>query len=283
MEKWQPAEHLNSVADPPSAIYLFCLARPQVELELGGGVLDDGSPLLSWRFRDLVGIVSKVGREEFCGPEAEARMQDLAWVGPRARRHEAVVEMAMRYSPVLPARFATLFSSLESMEEFLQKHHANICRFLDRVVDKDEWAVKAMLERKRAKEAIFSARLASQEQDLSCLSPGMRYLREQRMSAGLEKELNRWLQETCHEVLADLRRVEATFERRPVLSLSAKEEDKEMVLNCAFLVPRSVVENFRRRIQSVNACHSERGLLFELSGPWPPYSFSSSLWRKPGG
>ena len=283
MEKWQPAEHLNSVADPPSAIYLFCLARPQVELELGGGVLDDGSPLLSWQFRDLVAIVSKVGREEFCGLEAEARMQDLAWVGPRACRHEAVVETTMRFSPVLPARFATLFSSLESMEEFLQKHHASICRFLDRVAGKDEWAVKGMLDRKKAKEAIFSASLARQKQDLSCLSPGMRYLREQRVLAGLEEELNRWLEETCQGVLEDLRQAEATFQRRPVLPLSAGKEDKEMVLNCAFLVPRSVVENFRRRIQKGNARHAERGLLFELSGPWPPYSFSSSLWRNPGG
>ena len=283
MEKWQPPEHLNSVPDSPSAIYLFCLARPQVELELQGGGLDDGSRLWSWRFRDVAAIVSKVGREEFCGPEAEARMQDLAWVGPRACRHEAVVETTMRFSPVLPARFATLFSSLESMEEFLQKYHASICRFLDRVVGKDEWAVKGMLDRKKAKEAIFSESLARQKQDLSCLSPGMRYLREQRVFAGLEKELNHWLQETCQEVLEDLRRVAATFRQRPVLSLNSEKEDKEMVLNCAFLVPRSGVENFRRRIQKVNASHAERGLLFELSGPWPPYSFSSSLWRKPGG
>ena len=283
MEKWQPAEHLNSVADPPSAIYLFCLARPQVELELGGGVLDDGSPLLSWQFRDLVAIVSKVGREEFCGLEAEARMQDLAWVGPRACRHEAVVETTMRFSPVLPARFATLFSSLESMEEFLQKHHASICRFLDRVAGKDEWAVKGMLDRKKAKEAIFSAGLARQKQDLSCLSPGMRYLLEQRVLAGLEEELNRWLEETCQGVLEDLRQAEATFQRRPVLPLSAEKGDKEMVLNCAFLVPRNGAENFRRRIQKVNGSHAERGLLFELSGPWPPYSFSSSLWSKPRG
>ena len=283
MEKRKPADHFNSIPESPFAIYLFCLARPPVEPELTGGGVDDGSPLVSWQFRDVVAIVSKGGMEEFCGPGAKARMKELAWVGPRACRHEAVVERAMRYSPVLPARFATLFSSVESLEKFLKNQYASVCRFFDRVVDRDEWAVKAMLERKKAKEAIFSARLASQEQGLSCLSPGMRYLREQRMATGLEKELNRWLQETCHEVLEDLCRVEATFERRPALSLSAKEEDKEMVLNCAFLVPRNVGENFRGRIQKVNASHVARVLPFELSGPWPPYSFSSSLWRKPGG
>jgi len=282
MEKWQPTDQLNSISDPPFAIYLFCLALPQVELELEGGGLDDGNPLLCWQFKDVVAIVSKVGMEEFCGPEAKARMQDLAWVGPRACRHEAVVEEAMRFSPVLPARFATLFSSLESLEEFLEKNYASIRRFLDRVAGRDEWAVKGMLDGKKAKEAIFSASLARQKQDLSCLSPGMRYLREQRVLAGLEEELNRWLEETCQEVMEDLRRVEATFERRPVLPLSAEREDKEMVLNCAFLVPRSVVENFRRRIQKVNGSHAERGLIFESSGPWPPYSFSASLWRKPG-
>ena len=44
---------------------------------------------------------------------------DLAWVAPRVCRHEAVIEEAMRQSPVLPARFATLFQTIASLAQFL--------------------------------------------------------------------------------------------------------------------------------------------------------------------
>ena len=208
-------------------------------------------------------------------------MQDLAWVGPRACRHEAVIEKGMCFSPVLPARFATLFSSLQSLEDFLKKHHAGICRFLDRVAGKDEWAVKGMLERKKAQAAMFSGSLAGREAELCGLSQGARYLLERRLKADLEGELQAWLQKICEELIEDLRRMAAPYRRRPVLSLGAKNEDPEMVLNYAFLVPRSTGEEFQGRILEANASHRARGLSFEVSGPWPPYSFSSSLWRGP--
>ncbi len=281
MKKWPPAEHFSSVPDPSSAIYLFCLARSPLGMGSEDLGMDDQTPLLSWTFRDVVAVVSKVRREEFCGPEAEMRMQDLAWVGPRACRHEAVIEKGMRFSPVLPARFATLFSSLQSLEEFLKNHHACIRRFLDRVAGKDEWAVKGMLEREKAKEAMFSESLAGREQELSGLSQGARYLLERRLGADVERELQAWLQKICEELIHDLRHVAAPFLRRPVLSLGTEKEDREMVLNYAFLVPRSAGEDFRRRIFEANASHRGRGVNFEVSGPWPPYSFSSSLWRGP--
>ena len=56
----------------------------------------------------------QIRREEFAGPEAELNLQQLSWVGPRALRHEAVIEEVMASSPVLPARFGTLFSSAEA-------------------------------------------------------------------------------------------------------------------------------------------------------------------------
>ncbi len=285
MEKWSPAERFSSDPDPSSAIYLYCLARSPLGLssediseERG---VDDKNPLLSWTFRDVVVVVSKVRREEFCGPEAENRMQDLAWMGPRACRHEAVIEKVMRFSPVLPARFATLFSSLQSLEEFLKKHYASIRRFLNRVAGKDEWAVKGMLERKKAKEAMLTESLAGREQELSGLSQGARYLLERRLGTGVERELQASLQKICEDLMQDLRPIAAPFLQRPVLSLDTEKGDREMVMNCAFLVPRSAGSEFQKRISEADARHRGRGLNFEITGPWPPYSFSASLWTSP--
>jgi gas vesicle protein GvpL/GvpF len=281
MPKWPPAEQFSSVPDPSSAIYLFCLARSSLGLGSEDRGMDDQNPLLSWTFRDVVAVVSKVRREEFCGPDAETRMQDLAWVGPRACRHEAVVEKRMRFSPVLPARFATLFSSFESLEKFMKTHHTGIRRFLDQVTGKDEWAVKGMLERTKAKEAMFSEIIAGREEELSGLSQGARYLLEKRLRADAETELQASLQKICEELIQGLRHIAAPFLQRPVLSLGTGKEAGEMILNCAFLVPRSAGSDFHKQISEANASHRERGLNFEITGPWPAYSFSASLWTSP--
>ena len=258
-------------------IYLFCLARPHVPPVLNVSGLDDRYPVLPWTFGDILAILSKVSLEEFCGPLAESRMQNLSWVGPRACRHQEVIEHVMRHSPVLPARFGTIFSSPESLERLVKMHYDAISRFLDQVADKEEWAVKGLMDRAKAKEELLPVILAREGGALASLSPGVRYFQEQRIRAGAEKELNLWLKEICKRVANDLSQYAADFYERKVLSREATGMDGDMVLNWAFLVPRSATTDFRKRIGRANTDHAQQGLVFELSGPWPPYSFCPSL------
>jgi hypothetical protein len=258
-------------------IYLFCFARPHVPPALNVSSLDDRYPVLQCPFEDILAVFGKVSLDEFCGPLAESRMQDLSWVGPRACRHEEVIDHVMRHSPVLPARFGTIFSSPESLKGLVKMHHDAISRFLDRVAEKEEWAVKGLMDRAKAKEELLSVILAREAAPLASLSPGVRYFQEQRIRAGAEKELNLWLKEICKRVANDLSGYAADFRERKVLSREATGMDGDMVLNWAFLVPRSVTGDFRTRIERANTDHAEQGLAFRLSGPWPPYSFCPPL------
>jgi hypothetical protein len=258
-------------------IYLFCFARPHVPPVVNVSGIGDRYLVLQWTFEDILAVLTKVSLEEFCGPLAESRMQNLSWIGPRACRHEEVIEHVMRHSPVLPARFGTIFSSPESLEGLVKMHHDAISRFLDQVTDKEEWAVKGLMDRAKAKEELLSVILAREGGALASLSPGVRYFQEQRIRAGAEKELNLWLKEICKRVANDLSRSATDFRERKVLSREATGMDGDMVLNWAFLVPRSVAADFRKRIEQANSDHAQQGLAFHLSGPWPPYSFCPPL------
>ena len=156
-------------------------------------------------------------------------------------------------------------------------HYDAISQFLDQVADKEEWAVKGLMDRAKAKEELLPVILAREGGALASLSPGVRYFQEQRIRAGAEKELNLWLKEICKRVANDLSRFAADFYERKVLSREATGMDGDMVLNWAFLVPRSATTDFRKRIGRANTDHAQQGLVFELSGPWPPYSFCPSL------
>jgi hypothetical protein len=260
------------------ALYLFCFARSEFVGELEGTGVDGHHPLFVLRGSpDLGAVVSEVLLQDFCGPAAELRMQELAWVGPRAFRHEAVVEQVMRHSPVLPARFGTLFSSQESLAEFLDMHRKTISQFLERVADQEEWSAKGLLDRKQAVQALMSGSLAAQQEQLAALPPGIRYFQEQRIRAGAEKELSLWLNETCRQVASDLMKQASDFRECQVVPREPPESGTEVVLNWAFLLPRGASAAFRLRINQVNAGHATTGLVFELSGPWPPYRFVPPL------
>lgn len=263
--------------DDDKAIYLFCFAYSYLVPEIAGTGMDGKSALIMQKFLDIAAVTSAVSLEDFSGPSAESRMQELSWMGPRACRHEEVIEEVMRRSPVLPARFGTIFFSLERLKRLLKVHYVAILQFLDRVAGKEEWAVKAFLDRGKAQENFLSEALATEAERLASLSPGRRYLQEQRIRDRVVKEMNRWLKVTCKGIWNDVSRYASDVRECKVLFQGLTEIHTDMIFNWAFLVSRDSVGNFHSRIRRANADYQKKGLFFQLSGPWPPYNFCPSL------
>jgi hypothetical protein len=241
-----------------------------------GRGIDERHAPFSQDFGKVAAILNLVSQAEFCGPEGEANLQDLAWLAPRACKHQAVIEQVMHLGPVLPARFGTLFSSLASLETYLREHEDAIGRFLERVSGQEEWAVKGFLNSARA-ESDLLARSRSANEGLSSASPGLAYMQEQSLLIKVKQELKDCLAEVSDGLFEELHSLASEVCERRILSRETTAEEREMVLNWAFLVPQSALADFRGRIERANAEQKLCGLTFELSGPWPPYSFDPGL------
>jgi histone H3/H4 len=263
-----------------SAIYLFCLGSRGLVPPLEGTGIDVAKNLQLMQFFDVTAIVCEVSAEEFTGPSGEEKLQDLEWVAPRAVRHEQVIEEVMRYSPVLPARFGSLFSGVESLALLIERNLNAITTFLEYATGKHEWSVKGFLSKTKALEEIISEKMRAAGQDLSSLNPGMRYFKERQIRGQAEQELAGRVREMCDEVSEELIRYAASARRRKVIA-QTKEEDVRLVVNWAFLLDRSVSDDFLNRVESVNALSNTKGVSFACSGPWPPYSFAPSLLMEP--
>jgi hypothetical protein len=260
------------------AYYLFCFARSSPLPELSGTGVDSEEELQVWRRGDLAAVLSTCSVADFSGPEAEAKMQDLAWLGSRVLRHEIIIEQVMIYSPVLPARFGTLFSSLEKLEKVVRKHKKTISQFLDQIADREEWGVKGVLKREQAVQELQSPEQteeAGQEGDLESLPEGTRYLKERQARQGAEKDLDQWLKETSTAIADDLRNYAVDFRVRDVPPIGITEG--EGVLNWAFLVLKKSKAEFRERVKRASDELGSQGLTFEVTGPWPPYNFAPSI------
>lgn len=261
----------------PQGIYLYCLARLSLLPPLGGAGLDGESPLEVESFRDLAAVWSAVPLEEFCGEEAEARLRDLAWLAPRVLRHQEVVAGVMQGSPVLPARFGTIFLSRERLAQVLRRHHDAAVAFLEAVAGREEWAVKGMLDGAGAREKRWVLKLAQEAHRLQALSPGKRYFLEKRLRAECDQEVQRWLQGVTRALCRDLMDYAVEVREGRLLSREATGSEKEMILNLALLVPQADVDRFQARVRAANASLGEHGLALEATGPWPPYSFCPAL------
>ena len=67
------------------------------------------------------------------------------------------------------------------------------------------------------------------------------------------------------------------YSQRRLLSCDVTGGEEEMFFNGALLVPATTVEGLNALIAALNSRFEPQGMRFDLSGPWPPYSFAPAL------
>jgi hypothetical protein len=179
---------------------------------------------------------------------------------------------------VLPVRFGTVFSSGRVLEKFLADRSGEVARILDRLSDKEEWAVKGYVDLARAKEwLVASDPVLAEQRRLLPEAPGARYFHQKRLDARAEEAARLWRRKVAGQVGALLapHAVDACPLRPQPRNLTGR--DAEMIFSAAYLLLRSDIDTFRKQVAAVGAGCAEQGLTLEVSGPWPPYNFCPPL------
>lgn len=248
------------------AVYLYCFTLPGLPAPAGPGV-DEQRPILVHTHGGIAAVVAGVRVGDFTGEQGESHLRDIAWLGPRALRHAAVVEQAMAAGPVFPLPFGALFSGWVALDQAIEDRAAEITDSLRRVADCQEWSVEGTLDRQQAvtfllKEGLQSGRFQLPE------AAGRRHLEEQKLRRNLAAELNGWLEQRFLAMQQELAGLSRESRSRRLL--------EERILHWAYLVPAHQSEAFRRTVSAMTDLHAASGLRLRLTGPWPPYTFCQS-------
>lgn len=272
-------ETARSTGDDGVGLYVFCFARAGAAGVAVGDGLDAQAPLGARVHEDVAAICCEVPLREWTGGAGEAHVKDLGWLGPRALRHEVVIERMMHVSPVLPLRFGCLFSSAERLEELLQRERARISAFLDKAAHEEEWSLQGSLDVRACEEAMFAAdpRVAKLP-----AQAGARYLMEQKLRQDAVRAARGWAQEIQTELARALEGL--VLERRSLRppSRSQEEPGRESAFHWALLLPRGAEAELARRLDPLAEHLSARGLHLSARGPWPAYNFAPRLGGLPG-
>jgi hypothetical protein len=224
----------------------------------------------------LTVLVSDVDLAEFGEAALRRNLENLAWLEEVARAHHHVIDAAARLFPLLPARLATVYSSDAAMAAILGARAEDLRGALRRVGGRVEWGVKAYpapdegrRERVPARGTETGGRQAGGRQ---AEGAGLAYLKRRRAELNAKQEARGSAAAGAQAVHAELSRRAAQARLYPPQSAQLSGARDPMLLNAAYLLDPSGASGFTAAVAAAATAHPE--LRLELTGPWPPYSFT---------
>lgn len=260
------------MTDPGRGIYVFCVTRTTAPLPALAGL--DRAPLTTESAAELAAVTCDVDLDDWTGEGAEARLQDLDWIAPRALHHERVNEEVMREAPLLPLRFGSLFSSTAALRAWLERHERTISRFLDATSEVVEWSIKGWIDA-----AILEGQLLADDPRFAALpaAKGARYLQEKRLRREAARRVSPWIAEVEAALRERLEGLVVLDRRLPLPRRDLSDRKDEPAFHLAVLCRRGDAERLTAAIDELTGPRASFGLAVEVIGPWPPYSFSPEL------
>ncbi|GHE78271.1 gas vesicle protein [Amycolatopsis deserti] len=247
-------------------IWLYAVTRA------GAGTAGDargvaGEPLRVIEARGLAAVVGEVPLDTFGEEALHRNFEDLDWLGAVARAHDAVVGALAGAGPVVPVRLATVYHDDEGVRRVLEHRGHELERTLQRVTGRTEWGVKVFLETPEPPEPTERTEPPSRR------GAGTAYLARRRAERDTREETERLAREQAGKVHSRLAALAAGARLHPLQSAALSGDAQQMVLNAAYLVGDGDARAFA---EAVAACDdASPAIRVQLTGPWPPYSFSS--------
>jgi hypothetical protein len=198
-------------------------------------------------------------------------LRDLDWVSRAAIAHEAVVESFVSAPAVVPMKLFTIFTSDGRAVEHIVRERPRVDAVLKRVANHVEWGVRVVLDRAPAPAARRRpGRAATAARGEAALS-GAAFLTRKKARRDAIAELAERAREVVAE-LYDRLAARARVARRRAAS-EQPVQGGPLLLDAAFLVPRTRSVRFERLATGASRDLARHGYRVTVSGPWPPYSF----------
>jgi Gas vesicle synthesis protein GvpL/GvpF len=212
----------------------------------------------------LTAIVSEVDVTEFEGDALERNLAQPEWLEEKVRGHESVLDAAIANVSVVPMRFGSIFSSVDGLRAMLFEHGETLRASLERVRGRSEWGVKVHCDR-----SALVGQLAAADGDAPATGRG--YLMQKKAELDAEADAA----EAAAVVAADVHASLAVLADDATTMTPRGYDARSTVLNGAYLVADAQREALMRRIDELQTAHGP-AYVFEVTGPWPPYNFTSA-------
>ncbi|HET6500808.1 MAG TPA: GvpL/GvpF family gas vesicle protein [Amycolatopsis sp.] len=256
------------MTDRETGTWLYAVAGELDQPLLGSLTGVAGEPLRIVQAAGLGAVAGSVPLDSFGEQALRRNFEDLDWLGRIARTHDKVVEAVVRAGPAVPLRLATVYLDDDRVKVVIQRRRHDFERTLRHVAGRTEWGVKALQNRPTAAKPV--ARTAG---DPPSRGAGTAYLQRRRTQLVARERGERFAAEQAADIHSALSTRAVDTRRHRPQSQELSGGKLPMILNAAYLVDDEAAGDFIRTVSDLEEEHE--AIRLQLTGPWPPYSFSS--------
>lgn len=265
MSATENTENTANTAANTANTWLYAVIAADRKLPAGvSGVAGESPRIVSGP--GVAAVVGTVPRAHFDDETLQAHLEDPGWLEQTVRAHHDVIGTLTQDGPVLPVRFATVYRDDQRVVATLEDQRRDLLRALEQMAGRTEWGVKVYVDPQRATTA-GEARAADESR------PGTAYLLQRRAQQEGRSQVLRRAMDEAQQIHAALARTAAASTCHPLQTSEASGRREPMVLNAAYLMEDDRFSVLEDLVGTVAAGHPE--LRVEVTGPWPPYSFSN--------
>lgn len=254
-------------------IYVYCVINnyPQQEVDF----LNNGIEFLPV---DPYFVGMKfVSSNEFSEENLKKKFTDLAWIEANARDHVRIISGIMQKYTVIPFKFGTIFKTNESLKEFIQEYSASLAENFSAIQDKEEWSVKIYCDKK-----VLNRQMPELCEDIRLLerqilesSPGKAFLLNRKKNELMDQNVRRLMKTNGQKCYDEYNSISLASHINNILPREVTERQDDMILNAVFFIDKKKTVDFVRLAKLQEGKYRSVGFSFEVTGPWPPFSFVS--------
>ncbi len=252
-------------------IYVYCAADyvPEFNQESAD------ESLVSFQFGELYAIARYVSPDDFSEDSLKKNFGDLAWIEVQTRDHIRVINLVMESGTVVPFKFGTVFKTEESLESFFDDYRQALTENLASLKGKEEWALKIYCNKQLLQDHIKQncKAVKAMEQEILESKPGRAFILKRKSAELIKDETHKQLSNYGQLYFEQIEKLSSQTRINPLLPKEVTDRAEDMILNFACLVEKSHVDVLLRKTELLQEEFREAGLMPEVTGPWPPFSF----------
>lgn len=252
-------------------IYVYCTSDFASE---PNHVFIDQS-LKIFTFGNLHAVARYVSSDNYSEENLKKHFADLAWIEEQTRDHVSVIKLAMQWGTVVPFKFGTVFTTENSLEKFIDDYRQAIMENLETLKGKEEWAVKIYYNKQLLQDHIKQncEAVIAMEQEILDSKPGRAFILKRKSVEFINDEIHKQLSNYGQLYFEQVEKISSQTRINPLLPKEVTERAEDMILNFACLVEKNHVDVLLRKTGLMQKEFIGAGLMPEVTGPWPPFSF----------
>ncbi len=257
-------------------LYLYCVTKDSLP---SYDFADLGVKVELVYFQGTYAVISSVSPEDFSEINLKRHLTDMSWVERNIRLHEKVIEKIMKEQTVLPFKFGTVFECKANVEKLLKANNLEFKTVLDFLEGKEERGLKIYCSSEYFKDTLCSKneRIIAQDKEILAAGPGKAFFLKKKKEEIVKDIINEKISEYTKDCFERLKIVAVNAKINNILPKEVTEKKEDMVLNAAFLISSKRIKEFENVISCLKAKYADKGLIFDCTGPWPPYNFCKQV------